>query len=208
MVGLLNPHLDDDDYADVWSARLTLGVAESDGPSETHLRTCETCRAQYAAFVSWLDGIRAEARSAADEVFTQDRLVTQQSQISRRLEALEHPARVIAFPRFARPLSVQPTVSRRWIAAAAAVGLITGVGLGQFLEFRGFGGGSETFVERQVARGPSAPLDRPRALQPVSQAGDEVFLDESEITASQARVPESLQYLNAITPSARDYDPR
>ena len=208
MVGLLNPHLDDDDYADVWSARLTLGVAESDRPAETHLRTCEACRQQYAGFVNWLEGIRAEARSAADDVFTADRLVMQQSQISRRLEALEHPARVIAFPRFARPLSVQPTVRRRWIAAAAAVGLITGVGLGQLLEFPGFSGGSGTFVERQVARGSSTALDGPRALQPVSQVGDEVFLDEPEITASQARVPESLQYLNAITPSARDYDPR
>jgi hypothetical protein len=28
------------------------------------------------------------------------------------------------------------------------------------------------------------------------------------VLPSPARVPESLQYLNAITPSARDYDPR
>jgi len=33
-------------------------------------------------------------------------------------------------------------------------------------------------------------------------------LYEPEVTSSQARVPDSLQYLNAITPGARDYDPR
>ena len=31
-MGLLNPHLDDDDCADVWSARQALGTAESDRP--------------------------------------------------------------------------------------------------------------------------------------------------------------------------------
>ena len=45
-------------------------------------------------------------------------------------------------------------------------------------------------------------------IQPVnSQLGDESFLSDPELS-SQARVPESLRYLNEITPSARDYDPR
>jgi hypothetical protein len=34
------------------------------------------------------------------------------------------------------------------------------------------------------------------------------ILSDPEVTTSQARVPDSLQYLNAITPGARDIDPR
>jgi hypothetical protein len=206
-MGLLNPHLDDDDCVDVWSARQALGTAESDRPAESHLRTCSDCRARYTAFTTWLDGMRTEAHAEADEIFTRDRLATQQTQIFRRLESLEHPARIIAFPRFARPVSVQPGGRRRWIAAAAAVGLITGVGLGQVFEISRHRQADSMAQSRVVT-----PLNdaSPRTIQPVSAANndDETFLDEPEVTSSQVRVPDSLQYLNAITPGARDYDPR
>ena len=203
-MGLLNPHLDDDDCADVWSARLTLGAQESDRPAESHLRTCAECRARYGAFTSWLEGIRTEAHGEADETFTRDRLAAQQAQILRRLESLEHPARIIAFPRFTRPVSVQPGGGRRWIAAAAAVGLITGVGLGQWFEIQRHRQ-SVPFAQGRPAASPAEPA---HTLQPVSADSDETFLSEPEVTTSQARVPDSLQYLNAITPGARDLDPR
>ena len=205
-MGLLNPHLDDDDCADVWSARQALGTAESDRPAESHLQTCSECRARYSAFTNWLDAMRTEAHSEADEIFTRERLATQQSQIFRRLESLEHPARIIAFPRFARPVSVQPGGRRRWIAAAAAVGLITGVGLGQLFEISRHRP-PDTIAQTRAA----GPLNdpSPRTIQPVSTANndDETFLYEPEVTTFQARVPDSLQYLNAITPGARD-EPR
>src|SRR5687767_14940218 len=202
-MGLLNPHLDDDDCADVWSARLTLGAAESDRPAEAHLRTCGECRVRYGAFTTWLETMRGDAHAEADEVFTRERLAIQQGQIFRRLESLEHPARIIAFPRFARPVSVQPGGRRRWIAAAAAVGLITGVGLGRVLDFSRQATPGDSFTQART----SAPLAEPARTQPVAPVGDENFLYEPEVT-SQARVPDSLQYLNAMTPSARDYDPR
>ena len=206
-MGLLNAHLDDDDCADVWSARQALGTAESDRPAESHLRTCTDCRARYTAFTTWIDGMRTEAHAEADEFFTRERLTTQQTQIFRRLESLEHPARIIAFPRFTRPVSVQPGGRRRWIAAAAAVGLITGIGLGQLFELSRHRQ-PETMAHTRIA----SPLNdpSPRTMQPVSTANsdDETFLYEPEVTSSQARVPDSLQYLNAITPGARDYDPR
>ncbi len=54
----------------------------------------------------WLDDLRVEARAEAEEAFPADRLAAQQAQIFRRLEALERPARVIAFPRsLGRPTS-------------------------------------------------------------------------------------------------------
>ena len=205
-MGLLNPHLDDDDCADVWSARHALDAAESDRPAERHLQTCSDCRERYGAFAAWLDTIRSDAHAEADETFTRDRLGLQQTQILRRLESLEHPARVIAFPRFARPIAAQPGGRRRWIAAAAAVGLITGVGLGQLFEISRHGRQPEPFVQARPAVPPTEPAAR--TVQPASADSDETFMYEPEITSSQARVPDSLQYLNAITPGARDYDPR
>ena len=119
-MGLLNPHLDDDDFADVWSARAVARHAQdSDRPAESHLRKCAECRARYATFEGWLEGARVEAHAEADEIFNRDRLATQQTQIFRRLESLEHPRRLIAFPKFARPVASQSDGRRRWTAAAA-----------------------------------------------------------------------------------------
>jgi hypothetical protein len=202
-VGLLNPHLEDDDFADVWSARTAVGAQESDRPAENHLRKCAECRGRYASFVSWLDGIRVDAQAETDEIFGRERLVTQQQQIFRRLESLEHPARVIAFPKFARPVAIQTSGRRRWTAAAAAVGLITGIGLGRLIDFPTSYSGQAPV---QIARATVQPVE-PNRVQPVSIDNDEAFI-ETELSSSQVRVPESLQYLNAITPGARDLDPR
>ena len=207
-MGLLNAHLDDAGFAEVWAERLTHEDEHSPRPAQKHLRACADCRARYAAFCNWLDTVRVDARAEADEVFTAERLATQHAQIARRLEALEHPARVIAFPRFSRPVSAQPSGRRRLIAAAAAAGLIAGVGLGQLLEFGG-GQRQPEAVPQQVARGTMAVAATPRmTVQPAAQVSDESFLFEQDGTLSQPRVPDSLQYLNAITPGARDYDPR
>ena len=205
-MGLLNPHLEDDDFADVWSARTTVGAPESDRPAESHLRKCAECQGRYSSFVSWLDGMRADARTETDEVFSRDHLAAQQLQIFRRLESLEHPARVIAFPKFARPVAIQTSGRRRWTAVAAAIGLITGIGLGQLLEFR-TGGPAPDPVGQRMARATVPPVEPTRNIQPISIDNDEAFI-EPEITSSQVGVPESLQYLNAITPGARDLDPR
>jgi hypothetical protein len=207
-VGLLNRHLDDDDFADVWCARAAVGIEESDRPAEGHLRTCAECRARYTAFSGWLAGIRADAYSEADDVLGRERLAVQQQQIFRRLEALEHPGRVIAFPKFARPVAAsQASGRRRWTAAAAAAGLITGIGLGQLIDFRTGRPGHEVLNPRPIARVAVPSVDTGRGIQPASEESDETFI-EPEITSSQVRVPESLQYLNAITPGARDLDPR
>ena len=191
-MGLLNPHLEDDDFADVWSARTAVGAPESDRPAESHLRKCAECQGRYTSFVSWLDGMRADARTETDEVFSRDHLAAQQLQIFRRLESLEHPARVIAFPKFARPVAIQTSGRRRWTAVAAAIGLITGIGLGQLLEFR-TGGPAPDPVGQRMARATVPPVEPTRNIQPISVDNDEAFI-EPEITSSQVGVPESLQY--------------
>lgn len=209
-MGLLNPHLDDDALAEVWAGRVT-----GDGGghrSETHLLACAECQNRYAAFSGWLDGVRSDARAEADEAFTADRLAVQHSQINRRLEALEHPARVIAFPRFTRPIASRAGHRQRWVAGAAAAGLIAGIGLGQLFDLGGVRSTrapEAVAVAQQVVRqspaGERASMD---IVPAASTANDEALVYGQEVVPSQVRVPESLQYLNAITPGARDGDVR
>ena len=209
-MGILNPHLDDAAFAEVVAARLSLGQPQTDSEAEGHLQSCGDCRARYAAFSAWLETMRSDARAEADEAFGVERLAQQQAQILRRLEGLEHPARVIAFPRFTQPLSGQSSLRHRWVAAAAAAGLIVGVGLGQVLEFGTVSGPvrqAETVSDRQMARG-TLPVGNGMGVQPISQISDESFLEQHEMAPAVVPVPESLQYLNAITPGVRDYDPR
>jgi hypothetical protein len=98
------------------------------------------------------------------------------------------------------------------VAAAAAAGLAAGVALGQMLQFpTGTRTQPEFAQPRVIARGNAPAADSGRmGVQPASAtlSDDEAFLNEPEVTTSQARVPETLRYLNEITPSARDYDPR
>ena len=207
-MGLLNPHLDDDAFAQVWTDRLTPGDADASRAAEQHLHACAECRARYSSFAGWLETLRADALADADDAFGAERLGAQHAQIMRRLEVLEHPARVIAFPRFAQPISAHHTPRRRWVAVAAAAGLVVGVGLGQMLEFGVSGPVRQPQNERIVARTEPVAESTRTGAQPISQVSDEAFFYDQEMAPSQVRVPESLQYLNAITPSARDYEPR
>ncbi len=210
-MGLLNPHLDDAAFADVWAERLTTGDDRPAHKADAHLRSCAECRTRYAAFGEWLATMRADAYADADQAFNAERLATQQAQIARRIEGLDNPAKVLTFPRFARPIAVQPGGRQRWVAAAAAAGLIVGVGVGQLFEF-----GTSPIRQaeslnptQQLARGTMPVGEHPgMGVVPAVAQSDELFLYEADGVPSQVRVPESLQYLNAITPGARDYDPR
>jgi hypothetical protein len=192
-------HLDDDQLVDVWTAR---SGGEPVHPNDAHLADCGQCRARYDAFSGWMDGVQADAVSEADDLFPPERLTAQQAQILRRLEALERPARVIAFPRFVRPTAVVRRGPQRWIAAAAAAGLIVGLGAGELLDFRrSLHGGDVT--ARRVSPAPHGQTAR--GLQPISLSSDDSFLYDDTDTAAP-RV-EALQALDALTPRVRDLDP-
>jgi hypothetical protein len=190
----LSAHLDDAALAAIWT----------DGrPSHPHLTTCASCRVRFAEFSSWLENMRVDAVTEADDYFSAERLATQQAQIFRRLEAAERPARVIAFPRFAQPLSSRSSNASRWIAAAADAGLIVGVGVGQLMDLRH----SLTVRDTPAAQTQlvDAPLTarRDSRVQPISATRDEAFLSELEASLSRASVPE-LRALDAFTPRAGD----
>jgi hypothetical protein len=194
-----DPHLDEAALADLWTA----AVADAKpGVEHPHLTACAECRARLAAFSSWLDGIRNDAVVEADAVFPAERLATQQAQILRRLETLERPARVIAFPRLPSTVQVAHSSAQRWMTAAAAAAFIVGLAAGQLFDLRrAF---ERTHIEDTGSHlAQATPAPRRSGGQPVSASS---INDESLLygTASDS-VPE-LQSLDAITPRARDVD--
>jgi hypothetical protein len=171
------------------------------GDGHPHLETCAGCRSRYSQFDAWLIGIGDELRAEADEAFPTDRLVTQQVQIARRLELLERPARVIAFPKAARAVISGHSNVRRWVTAAAAASLIAGFGLGQVVPLR-------NAVQQQAAAviKPQPHLTTSEATkraielspEPATPQDDELLSD-----AFRSRVT-SLNALDELTPHVRD----
>jgi hypothetical protein len=196
-------HLDDGAFAEIWAD----ATASGQPSAHHHLAECAQCRGRYAAFAGWLDGIQHDARAEADEAFPPDRLATQQAQVLRRLEALERPARVIAFPKFSRPVTSTQGHAQRWIAAAAAAGLLIGLAAGQFVDIRdAFGGRTRVPAQAtQTARAITPPATLP-AVTPASAttvSDEQIFFGEG----AQGERLSSLLPMDNITPSARDERP-
>jgi hypothetical protein len=194
-----NRHLSDDVLAQIWST----AVAEGQPARHPHMSACAECRFRYTAFTSWLDEIRDEAHAEADQALPAERLAAQHAQIFRRLEALERPARVIAFPRSTRPSISTGRVSQRWVATAAAAGLVIGIAAGQLVDLRR----ALQPVPRQagsVVAGGGSPL-RPGNLTPVSTLDEAFLYGDLEASARSAR-DSSLRAFDDFTPRARDYD--
>jgi hypothetical protein len=187
-------HLDDADLAAIWSDDESTGDPLGRNP---HLAGCADCRARYVDFCAWLTDIRDDAIAEADVAFPGDRLAAQQSQILRRLEAMERPARVIAFPRLNRTVTAAHSRPQRWVAAAAAAGLIVGIAAGQMLNLRQTFNQSDNF--RPVAvHGSSTPS----SMQPVNVANDEMLMYQA---ATRSDLP-ALESIDALTPRMRDRD--
>jgi hypothetical protein len=117
---------------------LVEALATGDRP--VHLDRCDICAERAVALSRWLDDVRATGVDAADAAFPPERLALQQAQILRRLEQLDQPARVIAFPSQAR-LNHREAGDRRvapgWLGVAAAAGVMLGVAGGQLIPRQG-----------------------------------------------------------------------
>ena len=194
----LTAHLDDAGLTAIWTDGWASGLRQQ----HPHLESCAACRARFNELSSWLETLCADATDEADENFSPERLKTQHAQIFRRLEAAVRPARVIAFPRFAQPLTSRTSHASRWIAAAAAAGLIVGVGVGQLMDLRHSLSPPASTQARVTPATLPLRID-PSRVQPVNATRDEAFLSELDASISRAAVPE-LRALDAFTPRADD----
>lgn len=196
---LLEGHLTERELAKVWT----------NGGAHPHLDGCPECRVRYDAFAASLTAIAADLRRGADDAFSTGRLAAQQAQVLRRLEALERPVRIIAFPRAARPVIAGQSHVRRWITVAAAAGLIVGVGIGQLLEYRRTMTVDRipvSIITADTYKRPPSTSARANGVRPVSATiSDEDLLMGSEALA-RPRVP-ALGALDDLTPHVRDLSP-
>jgi len=107
--------------------------AVMNGQRPPHFERCDICAERAVELGRWLDSVRTTGIEAGDAMFPAERLTAQQAQIFRRLEQLESPARVIAFPgqaKLGRENGIH-RVAAGWLGVAAAAGLILGVIGGQ-----------------------------------------------------------------------------
>jgi anti-sigma factor RsiW len=199
------PHLRDDRLFDYYLAERAGDIV--DPPVAEHLGDCDACGARYAELVRTMDAVRAEADAETDEIFTPERLRAQQQQIARRLEHVGRAARVISFPGRLVSRHMNGSAARgvtQWVYAAAAAGLVIGVGLGSFYnpEWR------SAHRTRPVATGPEIILApntavATRGTGPAVEASDEAFLSDLEVALERPHTSE-LQPFDALTPHVRE----
>jgi hypothetical protein len=161
------------------------------GQRPFHLDRCDICATRAVDLNRWLDTVESMAAEAADEAFPQERLAAQQSQILRRLEQVDEPARVIAFPGQSRPEAREMgrfRVAPGWLAVAAGLGLIVGAAGGQFTA-------RLNPTPPPVAVAPPTPVTAP---DPEPTAFTNAYwVDQADL---DGYVPASLGALNEATP--------
>jgi hypothetical protein len=178
------------------------GLAEQRNVRQ-HLHGCETCTWRYTELTAPLERLRQDAASEADEVFTPARLDRQKSAILARLEGSAVEPKVIPFPVATIPMnrSVMHRPLTRWVAAAAAAGLLIGIMAGRLLEFG---------MARLDSPPPVARVIKPVApMQTVTDSPsadvyefDELALSEIDQAVHTQRIA-ALSALDEMTPTIR-----
>jgi len=165
------------------------------GDRPAHLDRCDLCAERAVELGRWLDAVKTTGTDAADAAFTPERLAAQQTQIMRRLEQLDEPARVIAFPSHSRLQreSAGHRVAAGWLGVAAAAGLVLGVISGQWSARLG--------VQPVQVRTEQQPAPQ---VQPVAEAPAEAGpIDASllDMDLDSLNVP-AFAVMDAMTPRA------
>jgi len=191
-------HLSDDRLVEVC---LLDGVSPAE---QKHLHVCPECEARRAQLCEMIDDMSASIAAEADAQFPASRLARQQARILAQLQQDGRPARVIAFPAgYAQePVASRTNSSRRWIAAAAAAGLIVGVLAGRL-------GYNHPLLRPAGGRVVATRVAEPEEIRSVDgvpgirevavSISDEEFLSQLEF-ASNGPATAALQPLDELTP--------
>ena len=156
---------------------------------------CRTCEARRSDLVALLDNISDAATQEADAAFPAERLARQQARILQRLVQDGRPGRVIAFPGHGHDASLShPRPAKRWIAAAAAAGLVIGLVAGHYSH------GIEGRVDGSGVRATDAS-NQPALRAVATTFSEDEFLDQLELAADSPGGG-ALQPLHDLTPRA------
>jgi hypothetical protein len=181
------------------------GLAALEAQDETllrHLAHCPACEARYESVRASLDDVRQAATEDAEAACSPERMERQRERILRRVEALHDGPRVLPFPAAGQSAhaAAQPRVLRRWVAAAAAAGLLVGLSAGRLL----FVGEDQAPMQASRQQAPVAapaaarPSPTMRALHPEPAFNDDEFLSAVDQATSAPRTQE-LRAIYAFT---------
>jgi hypothetical protein len=192
------------------------------GDRPEHLDRCDICATRALDLGRWLDQVREAAVMSADRAFPAERLAAQQAQILRRLEQLDEPARVIAFPKQYR-LATAPAGAHRvasaWVGVAAAAGLFIGAIGGHFSATTSKTGQQPVTAAQHAAQiaapaAPVAPADASMAMGAIGPLGN--GNDEQPIASDASLLdheldgftPTAMETLDGVTPTLLARSPR
>ena len=183
-----HPHVSDERLIDVCLER------EPEASTRQHLQGCDLCEVRRAHLAGLLAEVSAVARGEADAVFTPEFLSRQRARILQRVEREARQGRLISFPagHGQGPILRRTRPAMRWIAGAAAAGLVIGLLAGRFA--RDFPAGVTQSASQ--AGGPGAVA----TLQAVSAAtSEDEFLGRLEV-AIDGTSGSALRPLHDLTP--------
>jgi hypothetical protein len=191
-------HLSDDRLIEIC-------LAGSAAPgAEPHLVSCAECELRRATLTRMLDDISESAVAEADAAFPADRLARQQARILHRIELEGRPGRVIAFPagQAQEPAVLRTRPASRWVAGAAAAGLVIGLLAGHLAH--DLPGSVRAAPAPQIVSNKVTSPTSGGALRPVSATlSDDEFLGQVEL-ALGSNGPAALRPLDVLTPRAWD----
>lgn len=170
---------------------------------DAHLSSCERCAIRHAEFVSAVGGLD-EIHAEADALFDEHHLARQHAQILKHIDHNHGPARVLHFPAVTPAVPHGQPFGRRWVAAAAIVGLTVGVFAGWRLDRDALRTGRQRLAaaETRTSERPLTPVRGILSADYRKIASDETLLVEVDAAVARPRVKE-LTAIDALTPSTR-----
>ena len=162
-------------------------------PSDAAL--CPVCAARHQQVSDTLLEVTSMADAMTDAAFPPEKLARQRARILQRIEHYGRQARVLAFPvrHPRRPSMLRPPSVRRWVAGAAAAGLVIGMLAGH--------------MAHEISPFASV-LDRREPEVVPLRASSDVLGDNELLRSIQAAVdttgPSALRRIADVTPDAWD----
>jgi hypothetical protein len=192
---------------------LTNGDSTALSPSvRSHLERCDRCAARLDELRAIMSTEREDAMAAADAAFPESKLRAQRSSILARLEQARAGSRVLDFPTVAATRSWMTRRDRpamRWLAGAAAAGLLVGLGAGQAaftghqLRFHSPATAPTTAGAWTPARWIGSVSDDVH-IERLSPASEEAFLSDMELVLNKRRNAALRALDESLAPNAKD----